>query len=155
MKTARYEYVVIDSGWEGNHDERGIFHSDAKQLPDMKGLCDYVHSLGLKVGIHTSPGLVTCSGHEATYGHEQQDARTFADWRIDFVKYDWCSGDQVYKPEQMRAAYQIMPDALKATGRQCSTAFANMEYRMSENGAHPWAGRCGEPRAIYRAMISR
>jgi alpha-galactosidase len=117
LKTAGYEYVVIDGGWEGYHDTNGVFHADAHRFPDMKGLCDYVHRLGLKIGIHTSPGPKTCAGHEASYGHEQQDAETFAGWGMDFIKYDWCSGDQVYRPEEMPGAYQKMSVSLKATGR--------------------------------------
>lgn len=117
MKAAGYEYVVIDGGWEGYHDTNGIFHPDPKKFPNMKALCDYLHSLGLKVGIHTSPGPTTCRGREASYGHEKQDAETFARWGIDFVKYDWCSGDQVYKPDEMQAAYKKMHDDLAATGR--------------------------------------
>ncbi|HEY1787085.1 MAG TPA: glycoside hydrolase family 27 protein [Verrucomicrobiae bacterium] len=117
MREAGYQYIVIDGGWEGYHDTNGVFHSDAKRFPDMKGLCDYVHSLGLKVGIHTSPGPTTCAGHEASYGHEKQDAETFARWGIDFVKYDWCSADKVYQPDQMENVYRKMSDDLKATGR--------------------------------------
>ena len=117
MREAGYQYIVIDGGWEGYHDTNGIFHSDPQRFPDMKGLCDYIHRLGLKVGIHTSPGPKTCSGREASYGHEKQDAETFARWGIDFVKYDWCSADSVYKPDQMQAAYTKMSEALKSTGR--------------------------------------
>jgi alpha-galactosidase len=117
MKAAGYEYVVIDGGWEGFHDANGIFHSNPTNFPDMKALCDYIHSLGLKVGIHTSPGPTTCAGHEASYGHEKQDAETFARWGIDFVKYDWCSADEVYRPDQMQFAYKKFSDDLKATGR--------------------------------------
>jgi alpha-galactosidase len=117
MKAAGYEYVVIDGGWEGFHDTNGVFHSNPKTFPDMKALCDYIHGLGLKVGIHTSPGPTTCAGHEASYGHEKQDAGTFARWGIDMVKYDWCSGDEVYRPDQMQAAYKKFSDDLKATGR--------------------------------------
>jgi alpha-galactosidase len=117
MKAAGYEYVLIDGGWEGYHDTNGIFHPDPKKFPDMKALCDYLHSLGLKAGIHTSPGPTTCRGREASYGHEKQDAETFARWGIDFVKYDWCSGDEVYKPDEMQAAYKKMHDDLAATGR--------------------------------------
>ena len=117
MRAAGYQYVVIDGGWEGFHDTNGIFHPDPEKFPDMKGLCDYIHSLGLKVGIHTSPGPTTCRGREASYGHEKADAETFAGWGMDFVKYDWCSGDQVYKPEEMQAAYKKMGDCLRATGR--------------------------------------
>jgi alpha-galactosidase len=117
MKSAGYQYVVIDGGWEGFHDTNGVFHPDPKKFPDMKALCDYIHGLGLKVGIHTSPGPTTCRGREASYGHEKQDAETFARWGMDFVKYDWCSGDQVYKPDEMQAAYKKMHEDLAATGR--------------------------------------
>ncbi len=117
MRDAGYQYIVIDGGWEGYHDTNGVFHSDPTKFPDMKGLCDYIHSLGLKVGIHTSPGPTTCAGREASYGHEKEDARTFARWGIDFVKYDWCSADEVYQPGQMEDAYRKMSDDLKATGR--------------------------------------
>lgn len=117
MKAVGYEYVVIDGGWEGIHDEKGEFKSNPETFPDMKALCDYVHNLGLKVGIHTSPGPTTCSHREASYGHEKQDAETFARWGIDFVKYDWCSGGEVYKDEEMQAAYRKMHDCLEATGR--------------------------------------
>lgn len=128
MKQAGYQYVVIDGGWEGFHDTNGVFHSNPETFPDMKGLCDYIHSLGLKVGIHTSPGPTTCRGHEASYGHEKQDAQTFADWGIDFVKYDWCSGDKVYRPDQMQEVYTKMSDDLKATGRP-------MVYSLCQYGA--------------------
>ena len=130
MKKAGYQYIVIDGGWEGYHDTNGVFHSDPQKFPDMKGLCDYVHSLGLKVGIHTSPGPTTCAGREASYGHEKQDAETFASWGIDFVKYDWCSADKVYRPSQMQAAYKKMSDALKATGRPI--LFSLCQYGMQD-----------------------
>jgi alpha-galactosidase len=130
MKNAGYQYVVIDGGWEGYHDTNGIFHSDPNKFPDMKGLCDYIHGLGLKVGIHTSPGPTTCAGHEASYGHEKQDAETFARWGIDFVKYDWCSADKVYQPGQMQAAYRKMSDDLKATGRPI--LFSLCQYGMQD-----------------------
>ena len=130
MKAAGYEYVVIDGGWEGYHDAQGLFQPNILKFPDMKALCDYIHSLGLKVGIHTSPGPVTCSGREASYGHEQQDAETFARWGIDFVKYDWCSGSMVYKPDQMQAAYEKFHQALLRTGRPI--LFSLCEYGMQD-----------------------
>lgn len=117
MKAAGYKYVVIDGGWEGYHDANGVFHSDPQRFPNMKALCDYIHSLGLKVGIHDSPGPKTCSGREASYGHEAQDAETFARWGIDFLKYDWCSASQVYKPSQMQEVYRHMYEDLVRTGR--------------------------------------
>jgi alpha-galactosidase len=118
MKNVGYVYVVIDGGWEGFHDEAGNFHPDPQKFPDMKALVDYIHGLELKVGIHTTPGPKTCAGREGSYGHEKQDAETFAKWGIDFVKYDWCTAGQVYQPDQMQAAYKKFADALAATGRQ-------------------------------------
>ena len=117
MRKAGYQYVVIDGGWEGFHDEQGNFHSDPQKFPDMKGLIDYIHGLGLKVGIHTTPGPKTCAGREGSYGHEKQDAELFAQWGIDFVKYDWCTAGQVYQLDQMQAVYKKFADALAATGR--------------------------------------
>lgn len=128
MKAAGYKYVVIDGGWEGFHDAQGVFHPNVLKFPDMKKLCDYIHSLGLKVGIHTTPGPVTCSGREGSYGHEQQDAETFARWGIDFVKYDWCSGGTVYRPDQLKAAYEKMHKALSRTGRPI--LYSLCEYGM-------------------------
>ena len=130
MAAAGYEYIVIDGGWEGYHDAEGVFHPDSQKFPDMKALCDSIHSLGLKVGIHTSPGPKTCAGREASYGHEEQDARTFAGWGIDFVKYDWCSAGSVYRPDQMQAAYKKMAAALAGTGRPIVYSLCN--YGMQE-----------------------
>ncbi|HUA66204.1 MAG TPA: glycoside hydrolase family 27 protein [Alphaproteobacteria bacterium] len=130
MREAGYQYIVIDGGWEGYHDANGVFHPDPDKFPDMKGLCDYIHNLGLKVGIHTSPGPTTCAGREASYGHEKMDARTFANWGIDFVKYDWCSADKVYQPEQMQDAYRKMSDDLKATDRPI--VFSLCQYGMQD-----------------------
>ena len=117
MVAAGYRYVVIDGGWEGFHDAQGVFRPNILKFPDMKALCDYIHNLGLKVGIHDTPGPVTCSGREGSYGYEQQDAETFARWGIDFLKYDWCSGGEVYGPDQIQAAYEKMHQALVKTGR--------------------------------------
>jgi alpha-galactosidase len=117
MKAAGYEYVVIDGGWEGYHDAHGVFHPDILKFPNMKALCDTIHHLGLKVGIHDSPGPVTCAGREASFGHELQDARTFARWGIDFIKYDWCSGSLVYKPDAMQEVYRKFHQDLLSTGR--------------------------------------
>ena len=130
MKAAGYTYIVIDGGWEGYHDAEGLFHSDPNHFPDMKGLCDYIHSLGLKVGLHDCPGPKTCSRREASYGHERQDAETFADWGIDFIKYDWCTGDWVYQPNQMQAAYRKMAEDLRATGRPI--LYSLCQYGMQE-----------------------
>jgi len=102
MADVGYQYVNIDDCWmnapKNNdslrvgplRDEQGNILPN-KHFPDMKGLTDYVHSKGLKAGIYTSPGTLTCGGFAGAYQHEEQDARQFAAWGFDFLKYDWCS----------------------------------------------------------------
>jgi alpha-galactosidase len=127
MKDAGYIYVNIDDTWEGQRDANGLLHTNEK-FPDMKALADYVHSKGLKIGIYSGPGNKTCGGFAASLGHEEQDAKMYADWGIDYLKYDLCSfiPDVMEKqaprdkPAQMKlmiAAYEKMGNALKATGR--------------------------------------
>ena len=116
MKVAGYEYVNIDDCWQGKRDEKGFIHP-SEHFPDMKALGDYIHSKGLKFGIYSSPGPKTCGQYEGSYRHEEQDAQSYAEWGVDFVKYDWCSAVKVYKPEEMRAAYRKMYDAIRRTGR--------------------------------------
>jgi alpha-galactosidase len=83
MAKAGYQYINIDDTWEGqSRDANGNITTNRK-FPDMKALADYVHSKGLKLGIYSSPGPQTCAGYEGGYGHEQQDAKTYAAWGID------------------------------------------------------------------------
>jgi alpha-galactosidase len=116
MKEAGYLYINIDDTWEGDRDTTGVIHAN-KKFPDMKALADYVHGKGLKLGIYSSPGPNTCAGYEGSYGHEEQDARTWAAWGIDYLKYDWCAARNIYTDEEMQAVYQKMGDALRAAGR--------------------------------------
>jgi alpha-galactosidase len=133
MKDAGYVYVNIDDTWEGERDANGVLHTNSK-FPDMKALADYVHSKGLKIGIYSSPGPKTCAGFEGSLGHEEQDAKMYAEWGIDYLKYDMCSFIPAVmmkqapndKAEQMRimiAAYDKMNKALKATGRPIVYSF--------------------------------
>jgi alpha-galactosidase len=133
MKDAGYIYVNIDDTWEGERDADGVLHTNAK-FPDMKALADYVHSKGLKIGIYSSPGPKTCGGYAATLGHEEQDARMYASWGIDYLKYDLCSfhatvmaaqapNDKAAQMRLMIAAYDKMGKALKATGRPIVFSF--------------------------------
>jgi alpha-galactosidase len=115
MKDAGYIYVNIDDSWEGDRDGAGNITTN-KKFPDMTALAAYVHSKGLKLGIYSSPGPKTCGGWEGSYGHEQQDAKTYASWGIDYLKYDWCSAGAIYKDSDLRPVYQKMGDALQATG---------------------------------------
>ena len=115
MKDAGYVYVNIDDSWEGDRDSNGNITTN-KKFPDMKALAAYVHSKGLKLGIYSSPGPKTCGGWEGSYGHEEQDAKTYASWGIDYLKYDWCSARAIYKDSDLRPVYQKMGDALQAAG---------------------------------------
>ncbi|KQT33821.1 glycoside hydrolase family 27 [Sphingomonas sp. Leaf412] len=117
LRDAGYVYVNIDDGWQGTRDANGVLQPNAK-FPDMKALADYVHSRGLKLGIYSSPGLKTCAGYAGSYGHVQQDAKTFADWGVDYLKYDLCSGEWQYADaDTVKRTYYEMGAALKATGR--------------------------------------
>ena len=116
MKEAGYVYINIDDTWQGERDAQGVIHANRK-FPDMKALADYVHSKGLKIGIYSSPGPATCADYPGSYGHEEQDAKTYAEWDMDYLKYDWCSAGNIYKDSAMHAVYQKMGDALRASGR--------------------------------------
>jgi len=116
MKEAGYQYVNIDDTWEGGRDAQGNILTN-KKFPNMKALADYVHSKGLKLGIYSTPGPDTCAGYEGSYGHEEQDARTYAAWGIDYLKYDWCGARTLYSDEEMPAVYQKMGEALLKSGR--------------------------------------
>jgi alpha-galactosidase len=126
MRDAGYIYVNIDDTWQGKRDTEGNLHPNSK-FPDMKGLSDYVHSKGLKLGIYSSPGPKTCAGYAGSYGHEEQDAKSYAAWGIDYLKYDLCSFREVMDKEapgnpakqfaMQKAAYEKMHKALEATGR--------------------------------------
>jgi alpha-galactosidase len=119
MAKAGYVNVNIDDTWESaTRDANGNITTNNK-FPDMKALADYVHSKGLKLGIYSSPGPRTCAGYLGSYQHEEQDAKTYAAWGIDYLKYDWCSASQVYDNTQatMAAAYAKMGNALLNSGR--------------------------------------
>ena len=149
MKDAGYIYVNIDDTWEAERDATGLLHTNSK-FPDMKALADYVHSKGLKIGIYSGPGPKTCGGYAASLGHEEQDAKMYADWGIDYLKYDLCSFNEVVmekqaphdKAAQMRlmiAAYDKMSKALKATGRPI--VFSLCQYGW--DGVWEWAPALG------------
>jgi alpha-galactosidase len=127
MKAAGYTYINIDDCWQGQRDAQGFIHPN-NRFPDMKSLTDYVHGLGLKIGIYSSPGPKTCGGYEGSYGHEAQDAETYAKWGFDYLKYDWCSAREVYPFSAEPEVYKKMHDALVKAGRPI--VFSLCQYGM-------------------------
>ncbi len=145
MADVGYQYVNIDDCWmnaekNGDAARNGPFR-DAdgnlipnKHFPDMKGLADYIHSKGLKAGLYTSPGPKTCAGFAGAWQHEAQDAKQFADWGIDFLKYDWCSygGIAPKSPtlDDMKKPYILMGNLLKQQSRDI--LLNHCQYGMGE-----------------------
>jgi len=114
MLEAGYRYLVIDDCWQGIRDSMGWIHPNPARFPSgMKALADYVHARGLKFGIYSCAGNLTCAGYPGSRGHEFQDAITYAQWGVDFIKYDWCNTAGL----NAASAYTTMRDALFAAGR--------------------------------------
>lgn len=148
MRDAGYVYVNVDDTWQGKRDAEGLLHPN-ERFPDMKALGDYVHVKGLKFGIYSSPGAKTCGGYEGSLGHEEQDARMYASWGVDFLKYDLCSyedlmrkaqaehpGDTNIKKNMMIAAYRKMSAALKAATTKTGRPIV---YSLCQYGVdQPW-----------------
>ncbi len=158
MADVGYQYVSIDDCWMNApkhsdplrvgplRDPQGNILPN-KHFPDMKALCDYIHSKGLKAGIYTSPGPYTCAGFAGSYQHEEQDARQFAAWGFDLLKYDWCSYGNVVKgdksPEALKKPYKLMGDILKRQPRDivynlCQYGMGNVWEWGAEVGGHSW-----------------
>lgn len=129
MKDAGYEYVVIDDCWQIDRDENGNIVPDPDRFPNgMKHVVDYVHSLGLKFGIYSDAGTMTCQERPGARGFEFQDARTYAKWGVDYLKFDWChTGTQ-----NPQASYTLMRDAIYKAGRPM--VFSICEWGKSK----PW-----------------
>jgi alpha-galactosidase len=114
MQEAGYQYVIVDDCWQSDRDSQGNPSADPKRFPSgIKALADYVHARGLKFGLYADAGDKTCAGRPGSRGHEYQDARQFAAWGVDYLKYDWCHTTD----QDPRLAYTRMRDALHATGR--------------------------------------
>jgi len=114
MRQAGYQYIVIDDCWQVDRDSKGNIIVDGKSFPaGIKTLADYVHSKGLKFGIYSDAGTKTCAGRPGSWGYEFQDARQYAEWGVDYLKYDWCNNGG----QNSAAAYSRMRDALAVCGR--------------------------------------
>jgi alpha-galactosidase len=129
MKDAGYEYIVIDDCWQVDRDSEGNIIADPKRFPSgMKALADYVHAKGLKFGLYSDAGTLTCQKRPGSRGYEFQDARQYAAWGVDYVKYDWCSTGT----QNQSASYSIMRDALLKARRPI--VFSICEWGSSK----PW-----------------
>jgi alpha-galactosidase len=129
MKDAGYQFVVIDDCWQVSRDNAGNIVPDPKRFPSgMKALADYVHSKGLKFGVYSDAGTGTCQNRPGSRGYEFQDARQYAAWGVDYLKYDWCN----HSTQDSQASYSIMRDALKLSGR--SIVFSLCEWGSTK----PW-----------------
>jgi len=129
MKDAGYQYIVIDDCWQVGRDKDGNIIADPKAFPNgIKALADYIHNKGLKLGIYSCAGSLTCQGRPGSRGYQFQDARQYAKWGVDYLKYDWCSNEG----QNAEAAYRTMSDALKACGRPI--VFSICEWGESQ----PW-----------------
>ena len=142
LKDAGYEYIVIDDMWSlKERDANGRLQPDPVKFPHgMKYISDYVHSLGLKFGMYSCGGYLTCGGYPGSYGHEWTDAQSFAEWGVDYLKYDYCfhpaSGDAA-------SVYRRMGLALANCGRDilfsaCSWGVDHTRQWIRETGAHVW-----------------
>jgi alpha-galactosidase len=134
-----YVYVEVGDGWQGARDAEGVLHPNDR-FPDMKALGDYIHSQGLKFGLTAAAAPKSCNGMEGSYGYEELDARTFAEWGVDYVVLEWCGLDAIHPTEvEMRALFQKMGEALRASGR-------DIVYGISQKGqfnVELWAPRTG------------
>ncbi|MCX6996760.1 MAG: putative Ig domain-containing protein [Kiritimatiellaeota bacterium] len=142
-----WQYLNVDDFWQVHRDDRDPTlqgpHRDAQgrilpnpRFPDMPGLADYIHRLGLKAGLYSSPGPWTCGGCVASWQHEVQDAQSYAEWGFDYLKYDWCSYDGVAPRgkkrslDDLKKPYLVMRDALRRQPRDI--VFSLCQYGMGQ-----------------------
>lgn len=142
LRDAGYEYVVIDDIWAlKERDASGRLVPDPEKFPHgMKYVADYIHSKGLKFGMYSCAGYLTCGGYPGSYEYEWIDAATFAEWGVDFLKYDFCFHTTAEKPDIL---YKRMSLALANCGRDilfsaCSWGAENTRQWIKETGAHMW-----------------
>jgi alpha-galactosidase len=163
MADAGYQYVNIDDCWMNSAPGEDVKRFDPKRVgpvrdqngnilpnkyfPDMRALTAFIHSKGLKAGIYTSPGPKTCAGYAGSYGHEAEDARQFAEWGFDFLKYDWCSYSQIAQGdkslEALQKPYRLMGDILSQQKRDivfnlCQYGMGDVWEWGAQVGGHSW-----------------
>ena len=149
LKDLGFNYIVIDDYWQGHRDSvTGRLNYNSERFPSgIKALADYVHSKGLKFGIYSDAGTMTCGDQPGSYGYEEKDAKLFAEWGVDYLKYDYCycndygSENNDYKEAISR--YKKMGDALRATERPIVFSICEWGPRSpwlwgKEVGGHLW-----------------
>lgn len=143
MVKAGYDHIMIDDGWQGGRDNKNNMIPDPKKFPSgIKALADYVHSKGIKLGIYSDAAQLTCANFTASLGFEEQDAKTFASWGIDYLKYDYCHAPSDSNTAKTR--YKKMADALRNSGRDI--VFSVCEW----GGRQPWHWAAGIGGQLWR-----
>lgn len=141
LAAAGYQYIFIDDLWQGGRDKHNNIIPDPKKFPNgMKAVADYVHSKGLKLGIYSDAAQLTCGGCTASYGFEEQDARTFASWGIDYLKYDYCNA-----PEDSATAIMPWRKPCNIQGVTSCWAYVNGGNDNARNGARRLVVNFGVP----------
>jgi hypothetical protein len=157
-----WAYINIDDGWEAEQRLPDGKIATNSKFPDMKGLTDYVHGLGLRMGIYSSPGPRTCGGFLGSWQHEEQDAQTYGDWGIDYLKYDWCAYSEVTPPNPdlpaLKKPYQVMRGALDKINRDimyslCQYGWGNVWEWGAEVGGNSWR-TTGDIQDTWRSLSS-
>lgn len=143
LRDAGYVYVNLDDCWHGERDAQGMIQPDPQRFPSgMKALGDYLHARGLKFGIYSDAGEKTCAGRPGSQGHEFQDARQYAAWGVDYVKYDWCNTGSGLAQRNPREAYSTMSRAITASGRPMILSICewgdNQPWLWGKEYGHLW-----------------
>jgi len=137
MKDAGYQFVILDDCWQTGRDASGNIVADADRFPSgIKALADYVHSKGLKFGIYSDAGTMTCAKRPGSIGHEYQDAKQYASWGVDYLKEDWCN---TLPGQNSESSYTLMRNALAESGRPI--VFSICEWGSTKPWL--WAGPIG------------
>ena len=140
FRDAGYEYIFIDDLWQGGRDRHNNMIPDPVKFPNgIKALADYVHSKGLKLGIYSDAAPLTCGGWTASLGFEEQDARTFASWDIDYLKYDYCNAPE--DSATARHRYRTMANALQKAGRNIALGICEWGQRQCEEWCEEVGGQ--------------
>lgn len=146
LRDKGYEYLVIDDCWSlRERDENGHLVPDPEKFPHgMKAVADYVHSKGLKFGMYSCAGNMTCAGYPGSYEHEFVDAETFASWDVDFLKYDYCYHSPILHGKYL---YRRMGLALENCGRDILFSACSWGLMKRMSGSKKPALPCGVPPA--------